>query len=341
MVFPAAKVPARAEDSAHRRHVPCAEWNLLSLPLPTLPVPCSSLLSNLLDFAFRYVDVSLLVEYARQQSALGAIDNVSNIKAHQLYFYRGTHDTCYKTGAEEATLGFYARLTLDRGDGNHVAYRGDVASDHAQPTGPRYPGEPEWGGPCGGQGQGKGKGPWSYIEACDYDGAGGVLKHMYGDRKYRADGLKQPTGPAKPENLLVFDQSAFWINATHPELKSPNLPNDGSAGTAAYAYAYVPASCRKQAAATPPCRMHLYHHGCGGPWGSDFYKGVTQNGGFNEWAEANDLVIVYPAMSSWGRTGQTRGGCWDGYAQTGSDYGLKSGAQISVVHNMITQLAGL
>ena len=221
-----------------------------------------------------------------------------------------------------------------------MAYRGDVGSDHAQPTGPRYPGEPEWGAACGGRGKGKGKGPWSYIEACDYDGAGGVLRHMYGDSKYDQDGLKQPTGPAKPENLLVFDQSAFWINASHPELKSPNLPADGSAGTSAFARAYVPANCRKQAGKAP-CRMHLYHHGCGGPWGSDFYNGVTHHAGFNEWAEANDLVIVYPVMSTWGVTGQTHGGCWDGYAQTGSDYGLKSGAQISVVHNMITQLAAL
>ena len=196
--------------------------------------------------------------------------------------------------------------------------------------------------------------------ACDGMACDGFVCSRYGDARWNAThGLKQPTGPAKPENLLVFDQSAFWINATHPELKSPNLPADGSGGTAAFAYAYVPTSCRKQAGAgvggdsqqapahapapapAPPCRMHLYHHGCGGPWGSDFYEGVTHNGGFNEWAEANDLVIVYPAMSRWGVTGQTRGGCWDGYAQTGSDYGLKSGAQISVVHNMIMQLAGL
>jgi len=286
-----------------------------------------------------YVDVDVLVDYARNQSALGNIDDVNNITSHQLYFYRGTHDTCYKTGAEEATLSFYSRLTLDRGTDNHVAYRGDVGSDHAQPTGPTYKGAPEWGAPCGGKGQGKGKPPWSYIEACDYDGAGGVLQHMY------QDSLKQPTGPAKPENLLTFNQAAFWINATRPELKSRNLPADGSAGTSAWAYAYVPTICRKQAGAiratAAPCRMHLYHHGCGGPWNSDFYNGVAHNAGFNEWAEENALVIVYPAMSKWGKTGQSQAGCWDGYAQTGSDYGLKSGAQISVVHNMITQLAGL
>jgi hypothetical protein len=102
-----------------------------------------------------YVDVDLLVAYAREQSARGTIDNVSNIAEHQLYFYRGTHDTCYKTGAEEATLGFYSRLTLDRGTNNHVAYEGSVGSNHAQPT-------VEYGADCGGAGNKS----FSYIESC-------------------------------------------------------------------------------------------------------------------------------------------------------------------------------
>eukprot|EP01050_Picozoa_sp_SAG11_P025345 SAG11_NODE_5688_length_1486_cov_4.128335_2_plen_53_part_00 len=48
-----------------------------------------------------------------------------------------------------------------------------------------------------------------------------------------------------------------------------------------------------------------------------------------------------PAMSSWGFTGQSRSGFWDGYAQTGSDYGLQSGAQVSVVRNLIKLVAGV
>ena len=75
--------------------------------------------------------------------------------------------------------------------------------------------------------------------------------------------------------------------------------------------------------------------------GSTFYEGVTHHAGFNEWAEANAIVIIYPAMSQWGSTGQSRGGCWDGYAQTGSDYGLQSGAQVSVVRNLIKIVAGV
>ena len=43
----------------------------------------------------------------------------------------GTHDTCYKTGAEEATLTFYSRLTAavgvpDQGQAEHIAYEGSV-----------------------------------------------------------------------------------------------------------------------------------------------------------------------------------------------------------------------
>lgn len=247
---------------------------------------------------------------------------------HQLYFYRGTHDTCYRTGAEEATLGFYARLTGDRGTHNRVAYEGSVGSNHAQPTA-------AWGAPCGGKGDPR----YSYIESCGYDGAGAVLQHLYNNS------LNRPTAaqPYDPDSLIVFDLSEFWVNASRPDLKTRRLPADGSAGTSDRAYAYVPVRCRRGAAAAagaPPCRLHLYHHGCGGPWGSVFYEGVAHHAGFNEWAERNGIVVLYPVMTSWGDTGQTKAGCWDGYGQTGSDYALKSGAQIAVVANLIKHAVG-
>ena len=280
-----------------------------------------------------YVDVDRLVEYAQNQSALGTIDGVGNLSSSQLYFYRGTHDTCYKTGTEEATLSFYSRLTLDRGNGNRFAYEGSVGSNHAMPT-------VAWGAPCGG----KGNKSFSYIEKCGYDGAGAVLQHMY---RQALMPPKNGTAPVPvPGNLLQFDRSAYWVNASRPELKNPDLPADGSAGLSDKAYTYVPEKCRKRerhrgGGAAAPCKMHLYHHGCGGPWGSTFYEGVSRHGGFNQWAEENGIVVVYPAMRSWGETGQSKGGCWDGYAQTGADYGLQSGAQISVVINLIRQVAGV
>ncbi len=117
------------------------------------------------------------------------------------------------------------------------------------------------------------------------DGAGGVLTHMYGKNLIKPttmDGsgysrdseCKQPRAstlihdviglcidPWTHADLITFDQSAYWINATHPELKNPNLPRDGSGGTSDLAYAFIPPACKK-AAGGKPCRMHLYHHGC-------------------------------------------------------------------------------
>ena len=154
------------------------------------------------------------------------------------------------SGSEESTLGFYARLTLDRGTANHVAYEGAVGSNHAQPT-------LQYGAPCGGHNK-TASNLYSYIEDCGCatprpyslpppparlsygitlpeleaycscgadDGAGGVLNHMYGNDLTKP---KAMDGTAfDPANLIEFDQSAFWINATHPELKNANLPPDG------------------------------------------------------------------------------------------------------------------
>ena len=74
---------------------------------------------------------------------------------------------------------------------------GSVGSNHAQPT-------LAWGAPCGGSGNKT----FSYIESCGYDGAGGVLQHMYADLvhpDYNGNRSFDPT------NLVTFDQSAYWV----------------------------------------------------------------------------------------------------------------------------------
>lgn len=286
------------------------------------------------------VDVDRLVEFAQQQSARGGIDPVRNIADDPLYFYRGTQDTCYTTGAVEATLTFYARLTAavarldnhssqaDRGANNRIAYEASVGSNHAQPT-------RAYGAPCGGH-NATASNLYSYIESCGYDGAGAVLQHMYGNRSHT---LTEPTGEGDydPNSLIPFDQTAFWLNGS----------SRASGGIADRGYAYVPERCRKSAQSpVPPCRLHIYHHGCGGCWGGGaepgaFYWGITHRAGFNEWAEANAIVIIYPSMSAWGVGGPSGDCCWDGYGQTGADYALKSGAQIRVIRNLIEGVAGV
>jgi hypothetical protein len=61
----------------------------------------------------------------------------------------------------------------------------------------------------------------------------------------------------------------------------------------------------------------------------------VHHAGFNELADTNNVVMLYPTMSSWGTTQQTKAGCWDSYAKTGKKYATKSGIQMGNVKRMI------
>jgi poly(3-hydroxybutyrate) depolymerase len=82
----------------------------------------------------------------------------------------------------------------------------------------------------------------------------------------------------------------------------------------------------------------MWFHGCGGP--DRFYNASVHYAGFNEWAETNDLVILYPAMRNWGKTEETKLGCWDSYGQTGPEYALQNGGQMAAVRRMLRDVAG-
>lgn len=70
--------------------------------------------------------------------------------------------------------------------------------------------------------------------------------------------------------------------------------------------------------------------------------------GYNSWADANNIVILYPQGGGFQETNQTKyaptsqieGGCFDGYGQTGTEYANRDGPQTVTVRNMITAIAG-
>ncbi len=70
-----------------------------------------------------------------------------------------------------------------------------------------------------------------------------------------------------------------------------------------------------------------------------FYK----DAGYNEWAERNNTVVLYPQTVAWGSKaegGKNPKGCWDWWGYSGEDYFRKSGKQISAVNWMIDCLTG-
>ena len=148
-----------------------------------------------------------------------------------------------------------------------------------------------------------------YINDCDYDAAGELLKHLMG-------ALKNPS--AKPAGrLLQFDQAPYAAGARM-----------GATG-----YLYVPKVCEKGR-----CRVHVAFHGCrqsAGEVGEKF----AREAGYNRWAETNRLLVLYPqAVASWSFFAFNPRACWDWWGYTGEGYHTREGAQIKAVMAMLKRL---
>ena len=69
----------------------------------------------------------------------------------------------------------------------------------------------------------------------------------------------------------------------------------------------------------------------------------VQRGGFNAWALANDIVVIYPQLGQQKYHGYTPanailGDCWDSYGLTGDDYATRYGVQMDTVRRMLKKL---
>jgi len=146
--------------------------------------------------------------------------------------------------------------------------------------------------------------PW--ILNCKFDAAGEIFKHLYGKLK--------PRGTAKSENLVKFNQNVFGGALA-------SLESEG--------WVYFPENCRKDLT----CKLHVALHGC--QMNSEFIQDqFVKTAGYNEWAESNDIVVLYPQAAKNILNPQA---CWDWYGYTGVNYATKSGAQMSALMRMIQQ----
>jgi hypothetical protein len=150
-----------------------------------------------------------------------------------------------------------------------------------------------------------------FINDCDYDQAGAILEHLYGPLAPPAD---EPAGA-----LLEFDQTEFLPEATRH-------------GLAATGFVYLPASCAGGAA----CRVHVAFHGCKQTAELIGDAFVTRTG-YNRWADANRLIILYPQADE---TLANPNACWDWWGYDDPDYMTRSGRQMAAVRAMLGRLAG-
>ena len=103
-------------------------------------------------------------------------------------------------------------------------------------------------------------------------------------------------------------------------------------------FVYVPHACRQGAA----CRLHVALHGCrqsAQSLGDDF----AMLSGYNSWAEANRIVVLYPQArptASWWPGRSNPRGCWDWWGYTSDRYYGRRAPQIEAIASMVRHIIG-
>ena len=147
-----------------------------------------------------------------------------------------------------------------------------------------------------------------FIQDCGYDAAGILLGTLLGELQPRA--------------------------AAGGELRTIPQPGGTDAEMLDEALLYVPASC----ADGESCGVHVAFHGC--LQSTEFVGDAFARGaGYNEWAESNNLLVLYPQVASSKVAPMNPYGCWDWWGYTGEAYATKDGAQLKVVKATLDALA--
>lgn len=146
-----------------------------------------------------------------------------------------------------------------------------------------------------------------FINNCDFDLAGDMLNHLYGP-------LNARNNDALSGSLSEFDQTAFVSGH----------------GMAATGWVYVPRAC----AAGAVCKLHVVFHGCRQNTAT-LDRTFVRHAGYNRWADANNIVVLYPQTSS-----AAPNGCWDWWGYDSADFARKSGPQLTSVKAMVDRLSG-
>lgn len=273
---------------------------------------------------------------ARDWARKGKIDPVDNLKNQAVWVFHGYNDGIVKLPVSQALVAWYSRFA----PAAQVFHKDTLPAAHAQisaacdSTGSKTPGASC--NVCATTGN-------KFINACSdqpasstlYDAAGAALQMFYGP-------LKRTPTDKLGSKAQAFSQLPYLRQRDGQPVSKPDAIAMGSTG-----YVYVPQSCK----AGQPCRLHIAFHGC---MQSATTLGTTfvDKAGVNEWADANNIVVLYPqAMPTTGFGLPTNPmGCWDwwGYndAQDATSlnpktgyYATAEGVQIAAVWRMAEKLA--
>lgn len=209
-----------------------------------------------------HLPTKVLSHRARQaiEGNKGHIDGISNLKNHRLWLYSGDADPVVDTSIVDGLQQFYLDAKVAK---NRIRRIKEPTAGHGMPITTK--------GSCD-------LTATPYINGCDLDGAGELLKWLYQKPDWQA-------GQVQAGSLKPFDQTPYRQAGVFDSLDDSG-------------WVYVPRSCEQSGAR---CKLHVAFHGCeqgqrfetkGQPYGTTF---VTQ-AGYNRWAEAAGIVVLYPQV---------------------------------------------
>jgi poly(3-hydroxybutyrate) depolymerase len=258
------------------------------------------------------------VQYVQDFANRGWIDPLSGLKGDRVYLFTGRADRVVNPETVHRAADMYRSLGIPTDDIKLV----DVDALPGKGAGHSWV-TVSHGVPCEAN-------ETPFITACGYDQAKDVLEHIYGSLK--------PASEALGGRFVTFSQTEFVPDG---KLHENGLYDTG--------YLYVPASC--EPGSGTKCALHVSLHGCEQSVeviGDEFYKSI----GLNEWADNNNIVVLYPQARSVSVTDFTfkevsdnmetnPAGCWNWFGYGNDDhYLLKSGVQVTALHQMIRRVMG-
>jgi predicted esterase len=229
------------------------------------------------------------------------IDPTENLAKARVWLFSGSQDRTVQPAVVDGLGGFYSLYKT-----KFVLVK-DKAAGHAMVT-------ENAGSACG-------KTEPPFINDCDYDAAGELLRHLLGSLA--------PPAAKEGGRLISFDQKAFVEDNAH----AFSMADAG--------YAYIPRICD-----TERCRVHVVFHGCRQS-AAEVGERFVREAGYNRWADSNRLIVLYPQTIAryglgvsgwrWSYVYNPRA-CWDWWGYTSSRYATKEGPQIRAVLGMVERL---
>ncbi len=235
-----------------------------------------------------------LVSTVSTWSGNGYIDASTNLATSRIYLFSGTLDSVVK----QPVMNDLQSMALNYVPAANISYKNTLPAEHAIVT-------DAYGNGCSYKGD-------PYINNCNFDTAGALLKWLYG-------ALNARNVATLAGSFVNFNQQSFWGNG---DPTAHGMADDG--------WAYVPANCT----AGQACKLHVVFHGCKqnvATVGSRFYR----NSGYNQWADSNNMIVLYPQASA---TPANPNGCWDWFGYDDVNFPGKSGGQMVAIKTMIDRI---